>query len=445
MGRAGYAIELTASMNTQSLSLLGQRAVSNPIRADFDFFDEVMQDRYEASTNAGGKIPLCIAENVIGWKALSQKLSEISRDNPLPDWVAGYTATVGHPDFRAALAKFLTQQLGGRSLDPDCLAISAGATGVIETTAFLLGNPGDYAVIPGPAYSVYTGDIGNKAGLRRYDLHLGTRADRTGIYRLTTSDLDRAYADLGNRFRLLLLTQPNNPTGQIYLEEDILNAVAWCEDHDVHCVVNEIYALSTIDQTEPALLEDYDSQQVFKSCLPQLEARKSDYFHWWYSFSKDFGVSGLRIGVLYSENRALLNAYANYAAPVTTSNHTQWLLSELLKDGTWITNWMVTERDITQSYLRVIRILRRAKIPYQPAVGSLFVWFDLSTYLKEDTDAAWEALWRDLYQQTGVLLTYPLGMGGPRRGWMRLVYSCVHQAELDEALSRLAGYLKRST
>ena len=430
-------------MNTESLSQLGQHAISNPIRADFDFFDEVMQDRYDAQVNPTGKIPLCIAENVLGWEALSRKLSKISRENAIPDWVAGYTATVGHPDFRANLAEFLTHQLGGRGLDPDRLAISAGATGVIETTAFLLGNPGDYAVIPGPAYSVYSGDIGNKAGLKRYDLHLGTQDNHAGTYRLSTSDLERAYADLGGSFKLLILTQPNNPTGQTYLEDDILNAVAWCEDHDVHCIVNEIYALSTIDQTNPALTEDYGNQQLFVSCLPQLAARKSDYFHWWYSFSKDFGVSGMRIGVLYSENEALLKAYANYSAPVTTSNHTQWLLSELLKDGEWVTKWMATERNITRPYLRVIQVLRHAEIPYQLAVGSLFVWFDLSRYLEADTDAAWEELWRDLYHRTGVLLTYPLGMGGPRRGWMRLVYSCVHQPELDEALSRLAKYLER--
>ena len=430
-------------MNIQSLSRLGQRAITNPIRADFDFFDEVMQDRYNVSTNPNGKIPLCIAENVLGWDALRRKLSEISRENVVPDWVAGYTATVGHPDFRAALAKFLTRQLGGQGLDPDGLAISAGATGVIETTAFLLGNPGDYAVIPGPAYSVYANDIGNKAGLERYDLHLDTLRNHTGAYRLTASDLDRAYADLGARFKLLILTQPNNPTGQIYLEEDILNAVAWCETHDVHCIVNEIYALSTIDQTNPALVQDYDNQQLFVSCLPQLEARKSDHFHWWYSFSKDFGVSGLRIGVLYSENKALLKAYANYSAPVTTSNHTQWLLSELLKEIEWIEKWMATERNVTNPYLRVVQVLRHAEIPYQLAIGSLFVWFDLSSYLSDDTDAAWEELWRDIYHQTGVLLTYPLGMGGPRRGWMRLVYSCVPRPELDEALSRLAKYLQR--
>ena len=55
-------------------------------------------------------------------------------------------------------------------MDPDQLGVSAGATGVIEMTAFLLADPGDVAVIPAPCYPVYRKDIGNMAGVERYDL-----------------------------------------------------------------------------------------------------------------------------------------------------------------------------------------------------------------------------------------------------------------------------------
>jgi hypothetical protein len=47
----------------------------------------------------------------------------------------------------------------------------------------------------------------------------------------------------------------------------------------------------------------------------------SPYLHWWYSFSKDFGISGLRVGLLYSHNTALLEAWGNSGAPSITSNY----------------------------------------------------------------------------------------------------------------------------
>ena len=430
-------------MQKQTLSQLGQQAISNPIRADFDLFERVMQNEYHPTDNPKGDIPLCIAENLLGWPALKEKLQQISREKTIPDWVASYTMTVGHPDFRTELAKFLSRKLGGDALDPEGLAIAAGATSVIELTAYLLANPGDVAVIPGPAYTVYTGDIGNKVGVDRYDLHVPASEEHPGVYDLKTSHLDRAYEELGDRFKLLILTQPNNPTGQIFTEDAVFNAVTWCERHEVHCVVNEIYALSLIDQTHPAVAEDYPDQQWFVSCLSQLEQRNSDYFHWWYSFSKDFGVSGFRMGVLYSKNEALLQAWANYSAPVTTSNYNQWLLTELLRDEAWVDNFFANERPLTESYAAVVQTLQQLNIPYTPAIGSLFVWFDLSKYLTADTDEAWTKLWEKIYHETGCLLTYPLGMGGKERGWFRLVYSGLPLPTLEEALNRLGGYLDK--
>ena len=428
-------------MNPASLSDRGKSAAVSPLRADFELFDEVMQDHYDAATNPNGKIPLCIAENVLGWPPLRDKLRAISQEKIPPDWVGTYTSILGHPDFRAALAHFLTRRLGGDALNPANLVVSAGATATIELSAFLLADADDYAVIPAPAYTAYTPDLGNRAGVRRYDLQVAASDEHPGYYDLKRTDLDAAYEELGEKFRLLILTQPNNPTGQVYAADQIHEAVSWCEERGIHCIVNEIYALSLIDQNHAAVAQDYPARQWFVSCLPQLVARRSDYFHWWYSFSKDFGVSGLRMGALYSTNDALIKAWGNYGAPGTTSNHTQWLLTELLSDEAWLTDWFTNKIPLTDSYAEVVATFKKLNVRYTPAVGSLFVWFQLADRLRADTDGAWEELWRDIYERTGLLLTHPLGMGGNERGWFRLVYSGVPIATLRVALRRLEAYL----
>ncbi|NJC25459.1 aminotransferase class I/II-fold pyridoxal phosphate-dependent enzyme [Neolewinella antarctica] len=427
-------------MNPASLSKRGRTAATSPLRADFELFEAVMQNHYHPEDNPTGAIPLCIAENILGWAPLRDKFREIVAAKTTPDWVASYTSTLGHPEFRAALAQFLSKHLGGDSLNPETMAIMAGATATIEMTAFMLGDPGDVAVIPAPAYTVYTGDIGNRAGMERYDLHLADSEEHPGLFNLRTQDLDASYAELGERFKLLILTQPNNPTGQVFTEDQIFDAVTWCEERQIHCVVNELYALSLIDQSHPVIADDYGDRQWFVSCLSQLEQRRSDYFHWWYSFSKDFGVSGLRIGAMYTKNEALIKAWANYSAPGTSSNYVQWLLTELLNDGDWAINWIREENRLTESYVEVIKTLRALAIPYTPAVGSLFVWFDLSGRLTADTDEAWVALWEEVYDRTGLLLTHPLGMGARKRGWMRLVFSGVPRATIRVAMRRFSEY-----
>lgn len=427
-------------MNSGSLSLRGQKAATTPLRADFELLGAAMQNEYHPQTNPEGAIPLCIAESLLGWESLRDKLQEIAATTRTPDWVASYTDILGQIGFREELARFLSKYIGGNALDPETLAISAGATAVVEMAGFLLADAGDVAVIPAPAYGGYTPDLVNRTGMSIHHFQVATSQEHPGVYDLKIGDLDAAYTELGGRFKLLILTQPNNPTGQVYTEDQIFAAVSWCEERKIHCVVNEIYALSLIDQGDPELAEDYPGRQWFVSCLPQLEVRQSDYFHWWYSFSKDFGISGFRIGALYTKNKALIQAWANSGAPSITSNYSQWLLTELLRQDEWVMNWMRHDRAISGSYATVVATLRELNITYTPAIGSLFVWMDLSAKLTENSDAAWEDLWQNVYDETGLLFTHPLGMGGSKRGWLRMVYSGVPLPTLDEAMRRFKAY-----
>ncbi|MBC6994583.1 aminotransferase class I/II-fold pyridoxal phosphate-dependent enzyme [Neolewinella lacunae] len=440
-----------------SLSARGQRAATQPIRADFDLFRTALENLYHPQDNPAGVFTLCIAENLLNWEEMRAKLQSIASTRQTPDWVASYTSILGAPDFRAAATRFLGRMIADTELNPECLAVSAGATATIEMTALLLGDPDDVVVIPGPAYMAYTPDVANKAGLQRYNLHHlapssvpGTRgraqdppAPIQPVYELTTDDLDRAYATLGDRFRMLVLTQPNNPTGQVFSAEQLRDFTDWCTARRIHLVVNEIYALSRFNQDHPALAADFGGAAVpFTSFLSTLESRKSPYLHWWYSFSKDFGISGLRMGLLYTHNAVLLKSWANFGAPSVSSNYPQWLLSELLDDTEWVTAFVTRNATrLTESYAAVVTTLRAHGIPYAPAVGSLFVWLDLSSRLEEDSDAAELALWQEVYDQTGILLTSPVGMGNPSRGWYRMVYSCVPLADLKVAMQRLGQWL----
>lgn len=434
-----------------SLSTRGT-AASQPLRADLDLFFAAVDNRYDATDNPDGVFTLCIAENGLCWPEMQAKLREIAA-GPIPEWVPSYTSITGSPELKAAAAGFMTEFLSGVFHDPERVAAAAGAAAVIEMTALLLGDPGDVVVIPGPAYMAYTPDIGNIAGLERYDLHplAPPTSPRTGgpapistRYALTTADLDRTLGKLGDRFRMLLLTQPNNPTGQVYSPTQLRDFSDWCDARKIHLAVNEIYALSVFDRQHPALKDDYDGQASFTSVLPLLEEKKSPYLHWWYAVSKDFGLSGLRLGLAYSYNEDYLDAWGNYGSGAMASNHTQWMLATVLGDHDWVRRYAATNRErLTTAYVSVVRMLRRHGIPYAAATGSLFVWLHLGRYLSANTEAAEVALWREIYEQTGILLTSPLGMGGRQRGWLRLVYSCVDEAALHAAMQRLSGWLDR--
>ena len=421
------------------LSQRGELKAHQPLRADFALFERAEARAY-GPDRTDGYVTLCVAENLLQWDRLRDKLQSIAREQAWPDWIAAYAQLRGAPELREAVAGFVGRHIAGRPLDADHFCASAGATAVVEISAMALGDPGDYAVFPAPAYQAYAPDVENKAGLRRYDIQHYAGDFGGEFHPLTVAELEAARAELGARFRLLVLTQPDNPTGAVYGAEQLRAIADWCVAHGIHLVVNEIYALSQFDRGAAGITNG----SAYTSFLPLLEERDSPYLHWWYSFSKDFGISGFRVGLLYSRNADFRSAYTNYNAPHQISNLTQWLLAEVLRDDAWVADFQERNRQLlTEAYTTVTATLDALRIPYTPARGSLFVWADFSGYLPERTPEAAEALWHRIFEEAGVLLTAPGGLGQPEAGWYRIVYSSVAPAALREAMRRLRDLLGR--
>jgi aspartate/methionine/tyrosine aminotransferase len=432
-------------MTAESLSTRGAHAASSPLRIDHEAFRAAMADRYHPVDNPTGALPLNVAENRLVWPELKAKVEEITRNHPIPPWVPKYASHRGALPFRTAAAAFLSRHLVGAPIEGDTLGVSAGATSTIEMTAFILADPGDVAVIPAPCYPVYRKDLGNMADVDRYDLV--THHDIGEISRgprLELADLERAEREIrtsGGRFRMLVLTAPDNPTGAIYPSDLLAEIADWCIERQIHMVVNELYGLSLIDTTHPAIRGDYDRPAPFTSFGRIIAERRSDWLHLWYAVSKDFGISGFRVGLLHSHNHALLQAYENLNLTHTASNHTQWILQHMLADADFVDRYVeLNQARLTQSYVVVVEGLRRAAIPYVPSRGSLFAWIDLSEFLVADSEEAELELWRDLFRESGVLITPGVGFGHTKRGLFRLVYPCVDRDELEVAMDRIVAW-----
>ena len=429
-----------------SLSTRGHHLATTPSRIDHALFMEAKQNRYDPEDNLSGSFPLNVAENQVMALVIKAKLMTLLKNNEMPDWVMGYTHYLGHPEVRMMIARFMEQHLCDCTIHPDTLGLSAGATAIVEVTAFLLANPGDVVVIPAPAYPMYTNDFGIKAGISRYDLQTHDNLQEIGTKAPVTTDLlERAWATLkaeGRCFKILLISSPDNPTGCRY-EEDQLRALArWCIEHQVHMIVNEIYGLSLIDTTHRDHPSSAHGQDEYVSFAKIMEEFASDYLHLWYAFSKDFGMSGLRCGVVHSLNKGFIAGLENINVPHMVSNMSQWMIKEMLSDDEFIKNYIEqNKKQITRSYQWVVVALKLLDVPFIPSRGGIFVWIDLSSYLDADSDEAEIALWMNIYKQTGVLLTPGLEFKHSKKGLFRMVYTAVSFDHLKVAVERLSAYL----
>ncbi|MCS5490212.1 aminotransferase class I/II-fold pyridoxal phosphate-dependent enzyme [Algoriphagus limi] len=427
------------------LSNKGISASKSPMRIDLEIYYEAMENLYHSETNPDGALPMNVAENHLCWDMLRNRIEKVTRENTIPDWVASYTDPAGAPSFREATGEFFSKFLMHVPVNPDSLAFSGGATSTIEMTSFLLANPGDTAVIPAPSYPVYTGDIGTLPEVKRFDLQVPSMP-LSSEYQFDLQLLQDAKEKIeanGSAFRMLILTQPDNPTGRIYSEDFLRKIADWCIEHQIHLIVNEIYGLSQLDIKNPSLNKYYPEVSPFISFGKIMAEYQSPFLHFWYSFSKDFGISGFRIGVLHSHNEDLIHAYRNAGLGHSISNYTQWVIQEVLLDHDFLKAFFKSfQQKLTESYLIVSQTLQNLNIPFNPSRGSLFVWMDLSEFLDEESLKGEEKLWLEIYEKTGILITPTNGFGHTEKGWYRIVITSLNHEELKVAMKRLSDFIQ---
>lgn len=435
------------SIDLSSLSKRGQSLASTPARVDMDLFMEASQNLYDPGENPDGAFPLNVAENALMIPRVKKQLDAILNNNKVPEWAFQYTDPRGHPEVREVMAQFLSRHLCKCTVGPDSIAFSAGASATIEVSTFVLADAGDAVVIPAPSYPMYTNDVGVKSGLERYDLQTHFNlAGHGAVSPLTTEHLDKAWADLKRqqkRFKILLLTSPDNPTGCIYAPDQLKGIAKWCMAHEVHLIVNEIYGLSLIDTKDEQIRRDYPGTAAYESFGRLMAEMQSQYLHLWYALSKDFAMSGFRFGLVHSHNEAFLQGFSNANIPHMVSNLNQWAIGALFKDDDFLQRYITeNKQQLTQSYKVAVHALNKIGVPYVPSRGSLFIWADFSKYLKADSDEGQENLWMEIYENTGMLLTPGTGFQHQKKGLFRIVYTALPLSHLEVAMDRLVAYFQ---
>lgn len=107
----------------------------------------------------------------------------------------------------------------------------------------------------------------------------------------TADDLINFYVD--KSISLLLLINPDNPSGNFISKQNVLRLASWCKDMNIRLLVDESFVDFTIGYTDNSLLHDdilmqYSSMMVMKS------------------ISKSYGVPGLRLGIFASADIDLI-------------------------------------------------------------------------------------------------------------------------------------------
>jgi alanine-synthesizing transaminase len=143
----------------------------------------------------------------------------------------GYTASAGIVEAReAAAADFVAR---GVPIDPDRVLITSGTSEGLELALTAIVDDGEAVLVPSPTYPLYTAvlaKIGAEAQYYRTDPANGWLPDVEDLRRRITP-----------RTRVLVVIDPNNPTGAIYPDAVRRALIAVAEEHGLVILADEVY------------------------------------------------------------------------------------------------------------------------------------------------------------------------------------------------------------
>lgn len=201
--------------------------------------------------------------------------------------VLEYSPSTGTPEFIRSLRSYYERRLGLQLETNQILATTGGSEAILF--AFLAcANEGDDVIVVEPFYANYKA-FATMAGVNLVPV---LSKGRDGFHLPSREIFERA---LTPRTRVVILCNPSNPTGTVYRRDELEMIAAFCRDHGLFLVSDEVYREFVYDPGVRAIsaleLRDMDDLVIVVDSL-----------------SKRYSACGIRLGSFVTRNPEIYDA-----------------------------------------------------------------------------------------------------------------------------------------
>lgn len=317
---------------------------------------------------------------------------------PLPAIVEAVATTAGqmnrYPDPGAtAMVAALAQRFG---VTPGQIAVGTGSVGVLQQILQAMVDPGDEVIYAWRSFEAYPITVSIVGGV---SVQIPLREER--------HDLDAMADAITTRTRVIIVCTPNNPTGTIVTTQEF-HAFMTRVPSDVLVLVDEAYAEFVRD---PQALDGLSALRRY----PNVAVLRS--------FSKAYGLAGLRVGMAVAPE-SLAAAFRATAVPFGVSDLAQVAVTTALTHEAELlerVEQIVRQRDA------IVRALQQAGVALADPQGN-FLWLRLGERTADLVAAC---------EEQGVVVR-PFLVGDPQGAGVRIT---VGEPEADERLIRVISAL----
>ncbi len=192
-----------------------------------------------------------------------------------------YLPTQGLPELLEQISRFYKNTFSYNFLSQN-ICVGPGSKELIFQTIYLMEGP---LLIPAPSWVSY----GTQAALRGKEI-VPIVTKRDNGYRMQIDELDRVAHKHGKKQKLLILNNPNNPTGAVYNKDEYKGLAEICRAYQIVVISDEIYAMIDFTNNNHSSIAHYYPEGTIVTG----------------GLSKSFAAGGYRLGVmLFPENMSI--------------------------------------------------------------------------------------------------------------------------------------------
>lgn len=201
----------------------------------------------------------------------SEKLKSFTSSKVLEDW-QGYTDPYGLYNLRKAIISHF-QHLYKRKLQINQVLVTTGASMALTSVYHLISNK--RLLIPNIGFPLYR-KTASQLGINLSNYYIGPEKN----WKITLHQIEKEFK---NGIRAIIWNNPNNPFGYIAPDYVVEEMSELCRKYKVLCISDEVYRDFSEEVEIISPSKFIPNQTVFI-----------------YSFSKAFGIAGIRIGCVIS-------------------------------------------------------------------------------------------------------------------------------------------------
>jgi aminotransferase len=324
-----------------------------------------------------------------------------------------YTSNYGTLELREEIAALL-QHRYGLNYDPKTeVLVTVGVSEGVDLAMRTLVDPGDEVISLDPGYVAYDADIIFAGGIT---VPVPTYAEYSFAVRAA-----EIAAAITPRTKVILLGNPNNPTGAVIPRNELEGIAKLAIEHDLLLIVDEVYSRLV-----------YDTEHVCMATLRGMRERTVLLD----GFSKSYAMTGWRIGYAAAPPRILeamlkVHQYAIMCAGTAA----QEAALEALRHGEDDVRMMHDDYDRRRRMF--VAGLNRIGLPCCEPRGAFYAFPSIASTGMTDDEFAEKLLFEE---EVAVVPGSAFGAAGT--GFVRCSY-CTAYDKLQEALVRIERFLKK--